>query len=98
MGNNTNWSRDNVKIKNTIYNHLHLKHIFESMPYLYGDDINKLQGRPIVGLSHAAGYACGYHLVKYFLQKTNIPIEVATTLPAQKIINEVTEFWHTHTL
>lgn len=50
------------------------------MPYLYGDDINKLQGRPIVGLSHAAGYACGYHLVKYFLQKTNIPIEVATTL------------------
>ncbi|WP_235316502.1 DUF2268 domain-containing putative Zn-dependent protease, partial [Staphylococcus aureus] len=44
------------------------------------------------------GYACGYHLVKYFLQKTNIPIEVATTLPAQKIINEVTEFWHTHTL
>lgn len=21
---NTNWSRDNVKIKNTIYNHLHL--------------------------------------------------------------------------
>ncbi|HDH6337213.1 TPA: DUF2268 domain-containing protein [Staphylococcus aureus LTCF-1-1] len=95
---NTNWSRDNVKIKNTIYYHLHLKHIFESMPYLYGDDINKLQGRPIVGLSHAAGYACGYHLVKYFLQKTNIPIEVATTLPAQKIINEVTEFWHTHTL
>ncbi|CAC5484674.1 Zn-dependent protease-protein [Staphylococcus aureus] len=95
---NTNWSRDNVKIKNTIYNHLHLKHIFESMPFLYGDDINKLQGRSIVGLSHAAGYACGYHLVKYFLQKTNIPIEVATTLPAQKIINEVTEFWHTHTL
>ena len=39
------------------------------MPYLYGDDINKLQGRAIVGLSHAAGYACGYHLVKYFLQK-----------------------------
>ncbi len=54
-----------------------------------------------VGLSlayHDVGYACGYHLVKYFLQKTNIPIEVATTLPAQKIINEVTEFWHTHTL
>ncbi len=68
------------------------------MPYLYGDDINKLQGRPIVRLSKYAGYACGYHLVKYFLQKTNIPIEVATTLPAQKIINEVTEFWHTHTL
>ncbi|MDK7308745.1 DUF2268 domain-containing putative Zn-dependent protease, partial [Streptococcus oralis] len=55
---NTKWSRDNVKIKNTIYNHLHLKHIFESMPFLYGDDINKLQGRSIVGLSHAAGYAC----------------------------------------
>lgn len=53
------------------------------MPFLYGDDINKLQGRSIVGLSHAAGYACGYHLVKYFY-KTNIPIEVATTLPAQK--------------
>ncbi len=38
-------------------------------------------------------------LGKILLQKTNIPIEVATTLlPAQKIINEVTEFWHTHTL
>lgn len=55
-----------------------------------------------VGLSLAylmlPGMHVGYHLVKYFLQKTNIPIEVATTLPAQKIINEVTEFWHTHTL
>ena len=37
-------------------------------------------------------------LGEILLQKSNIPIEVATTLPAQKIINEVTEFWHTHTL
>ncbi|RZI12160.1 metallopeptidase, partial [Staphylococcus aureus] len=31
-------------------------------------------------------------------QKTNITIECSTTLPAQRIINEVTEFWQPHTL
>lgn len=55
---NTNWSRDNVKIKNTIYNHLHLKHIFESMPYLYGDDINNFK----VGLSLAYLMLPGMHV------------------------------------
>ena len=67
------------------------------MPFLYGDDINKLQGRSIVGLSHAAGYACGYHLVKYFLQKQTYLLKLPQHF-STKIINEVTEFWHTHTL
>lgn len=38
---NINWSCDNVKIKNIIYNYLYLKYIFELMFYFYGDDINK---------------------------------------------------------
>ena len=53
------------------------------------------KGRSIVGLSHAAaGYACGYHFqVKYFYKKKQTYLlEVATTLPAQKIINEVNDF------
>ncbi|ATY57839.1 DUF2268 domain-containing protein [Staphylococcus argenteus] len=95
---NIDWDSDNIKIKETIYNHLHLNHMFDAIPYLFGDEISTIQGRQPVGLPHAAGYACGYYLIKYFLEKTGIPIEKATIMPAKKIMNEVTEFWHTHTL
>ena len=52
-----------------------------------------IQGFPKVGLPYCAGYATGYYLIKYYLEKTSIPIEKATILPAEKILNEVTEFW-----
>ena len=42
----------------------------EAMPYLYGDEITKMQGGKSVGLPYASGYTCGYYLIKYYLQKT----------------------------
>jgi uncharacterized protein YjaZ len=46
-----------------------------------------------VGLPYCAGYAIGYYLIKYYLEKTGVPIEKATILPAAEILNEVKEFW-----
>ena len=39
------------------------------------------------------GYATGYYLIKYYLEKTGVPIEKATIIPATEILNEVKEFW-----
>lgn len=49
--------------------------------YLYGDEMARMQCFPEVGLPYCAGYAVGYHLVKYYLWKTGMGIEEATILP-----------------
>ncbi|EHJ07285.1 DUF2268 domain-containing protein [Staphylococcus simiae] len=89
-----NWQDNKQSIKNIINTHLDITDLVSAMPYLYGDDITTAQGGQAVGLPHAAGYTYGYYLIKYFLAKTNIPIEEATILPAETILNEVTEFWN----
>ncbi|MCC0706815.1 MULTISPECIES: DUF2268 domain-containing protein [unclassified Clostridioides] len=61
--------------------------------YLYGDDIAKMQGYFPVGLPYCAGYACGYYMIKYYLEKTNKSIVEATLLPYSEIIEEVRKFW-----
>jgi len=61
--------------------------------YLYGDEMARIQHFPEVGLPYCAGYAIGYYLIKYYLEKTGVPIEKATILPAAEILNEVKEFW-----
>lgn len=61
--------------------------------YLYGDDIAKIQGYFPVGLPYCAGYACGYYMIKYYLEKTNKSIVEATLLPYSEIIEVVREFW-----
>ena len=33
------------------------------------------------------------NLIKYYLEKTGVPIEKATIIPATEILNEVKEFW-----
>ena len=53
----------------------------------------RIQHFPEVGLPYCAGYAIGYYLIKYYLEKTGVPIEKATILPAAEILNEVKEFW-----
>jgi uncharacterized protein YjaZ len=53
----------------------------------------EMQNYPKVGLPYCAGYATGYYLIKYYLQKTGIPIEEATVLPAENILSETEEFW-----
>ena len=38
-------------------------------PYLYGDEIAKIQGQIPVGMPYAAGYAYGYHLIQAYLKR-----------------------------
>ena len=63
--------------------------------YLYGDDIAAAQGYAAVGLPYCAGYACGYHLVKRFLDETGMDVADATLLPAEDLLEEVRKsgFW-----
>lgn len=92
-----NWQENKQRIKNTINAHLDTTDLFSAMSYLYGDEMTIAQGGKAVGLPHAAGYTYGYYLIKHFLSKTNISIEEATILPAETILNEVTDFWTTTT-
>ena len=62
--------------------------------FLYGDEIATLQNSTPVGLPYCAGYACGYHLIKYYLKKTGKNIIEATILPASEILNAVEDFWN----
>ncbi len=80
-------------IKEIIHDGLSVTGFDNITSYLYGDEMADIQGFPKVGLPYCAGYATGYYLIKYYLEKTSIPIENATILPAEKILNEVTEFW-----
>lgn len=61
--------------------------------YLYGDETAVLLNYSPVGLPYCAGYACGYHMIKYYLQKTGKSIIEATLTPADEILNEVEDFW-----
>lgn len=61
--------------------------------YLYGDEMAEMQGYFPVGLPYCAGYACGYHMIKYYLKKTGKSIVEATLLPYKDIIKEIKDFW-----
>ena len=61
--------------------------------YLYGDEMAKMQNYFPVGLPYCAGYACGYHMIKYYLKKTGKSIIEATKIPADEILKEVEGFW-----
>lgn len=80
-------------IKEIIRGGLHATGLDNITAYLYGDEMAEMQNYPKVGLPYCAGYATGYYLIKYYLQKTGIPIEEATVLPAENILSETEEFW-----
>ncbi|WP_330655580.1 DUF2268 domain-containing protein [Alkaliphilus sp. B6464] len=61
--------------------------------YLYGDEMAEMQGYFPVGLPYCAGYACGYHMIKYYLEKTGKSIIEATLLPYDEIIEGIKGFW-----
>ena len=44
-------------------------------------------------MPYCAGYACGYYLIQYYLEKTGKSIEEASLLPASEILEEVEAFW-----
>lgn len=61
--------------------------------YLYGDDIAVARGYFPEGLPFCAGYACGYYMIKYFLEKTGKSIIEATLMPYEEIKKELEGFW-----
>ena len=61
--------------------------------YMYGDELAQMQNYIPVGMPYCAGYACGYHMVKYYLNKTGKSIVEATILPAEEILKEINGFW-----
>ena len=84
----------NTIIKPKLKDSLSINNMQEAVPYLYGDEITKMQGGNPVGLPYASGYTCGYHLIKYYLKKTGISIEEATLKTADEILSQVEEFWN----
>jgi len=80
-------------IKPIIYEGLNVQGLENLNAYLYGDEMASLQNYPTVGLPYCAGYACGYHLVKHYLEKTGKSIVEATILPANEILEAVEDFW-----
>lgn len=84
----------NDYIKPIIKEGLHLQGMENITSYLYGDDIAKEQGYFPVGLPFCAGYACGYYMVKYYLEKTKEDITRASIRPADEILSKIEEFWN----
>ena len=84
----------NTITKPKLKDSLSINNMQEAMPYLYGDEITKMQGGNPVGLPYASGYTCGYHLIKYYLKKTGMSIEEATLKTADEILSQVEEFWN----
>ncbi|MDO5603351.1 MAG: DUF2268 domain-containing protein [Oscillospiraceae bacterium] len=83
----------NNYIKPIIHAGLGAQGLDQITAYLYGDEMAKMQNYFPVGLPYCAGYACAYHMVKYYLNKTGKSIIDATLTPAAEILNEVKDFW-----
>jgi len=66
--------------------------------YMYGDEMAKMRNYIPVGMPYCAGYACGYYMVKYYLDKTGKDIVEATVLPAEEILKEMDGFWEEATI
>ncbi|MDE7244294.1 MAG: Zn-dependent protease [Oscillospiraceae bacterium] len=84
----------NQLIKPIIHDGLGVQGLENLNAYLYGDEIAALQNCSPVGLPYCAGYVCGYHLIKHYLNKTGKSILEATLLPANEILNHVEDFWN----
>lgn len=94
----TNAETLNRHIKPVLREKLQLTGFDQFAPYLYGDDIAKLQNFKPVNMPYSAGYACGYYLIQYYLRKTGRTIFEATITPAAQILDEVKGFWDEKTI
>jgi uncharacterized protein YjaZ len=88
----------NKHIKPVLKEQLQLTGFDKIAPYLYGDEIAKLQNYEPVNMPYSAGYACGYYLIKYYLEKTGKSIFEATITPANQILNDIKGFWDEETI
>ncbi|AIQ21299.1 Zn-dependent protease [Paenibacillus sp. FSL H7-0357] len=94
----TNPETLNKHIKPVLKEQLQLTGFDEIAPYLYGDEIAKLQNYDPVNMPYSAGYACGYYLIKYYLDKAGKTIFEATITPANQILDEIEGFWDEETI
>lgn len=62
--------------------------------YLYGDEIMQMRGVKGEGIPYCAGYACGYALIRFYLEKTGKSIYEATITSTSDILKETEEFWN----
>lgn len=83
----------NEYIKPIIRDGLNVQGLDNLTACLYGDEMAKMQNYFPVGLPYCAGYACGYHMIKHYLNKTGKNIIEATLTPACEILREVSDFW-----
>lgn len=83
----------NDYVKPIIKDNLNVQGLDCITAYLYGDDIATAQGYIPEGLPFCAGYACGYHMIKYYLKKTGKSIIEATLMPYEEIKKELSGFW-----
>ncbi|HOO31569.1 MAG TPA: DUF2268 domain-containing protein [Thermotogota bacterium] len=84
----------NSQIKPVIRKGLEVTGFDKITGYLYGDETAEIMGFPQVGLPYCAGYACGYHLIKHYLEKTGKTVEEATLIPTEEIMRNSTSFWN----
>lgn len=83
----------NELIKPLMRNALHERGFEQITSYMYGDEMAKMRGFSLVGLPYCAGYACGYHLIKYYLKKTKKSIIEATITSSEEILKDAEGFW-----
>jgi len=94
----TNAETLNERIKPILKEQLQRTGFDQISPYLYGDELAELQNLQPVNMPYSAGYACGYHLIQYYLRKTGKSIFDATITPAAQILDEVKDFWDEETI
>lgn len=82
-----------ILVKPLVKENLEVKGFDGITSYLYGDEIARLRGFFEVGMPYCGGYACGYYLIKFYLEKTGKSIEEATLTPTNEIMKEVEDFW-----
>lgn len=90
---NTDMDTLNDYVKPLIKKALDVKGLEGITAYLYGDEIAEQQGYFPEGLLYCAGYACGYYMIKYYLNKTGKSIIEATLMPYEEIKKELSGFW-----
>ena len=76
-----------------IRDHLDTCDFQEVSAYLYGDAIMSLRGGQPVGMPYCGGYACGYALIRHYLEKTGATIHEATVTPTADILKATLDFW-----
>lgn len=87
----------NDYIKPLMQDALHVSGFDNITAYMYGDEMALMRGFIPEGMPYCAGYACGYHLVKYYLRKTGKTVVEATLISGQEILDAVDDFWDIRT-